>query len=200
MYIIKKSDHVITCACDSVWGNANVAEINNFNWDKNMNTPHTTAKLLWSEAGVHVRMVTDETPLLARVTKQNGDVYADSCMEFFIRPNANDERYINFEFNAFGTNYFSVRYSRDNFELTKWGKKDFNVKSKVNDGEWVLMFTMPFRMVDEIFGGHTDTMYGNLYKCCEDKEPMHFASFYPIDTPTPDFHCPLFFGEFILEK
>lgn len=200
MYIIKKADHVITCKCDSAWETANVAEINNFNWDKEMTAPHTTAKILWSEAGIHVRMTTDETPLLARVTKENGDVYADSCMEFFIRPNLNDDRYLNFEFNAFGTTYFSVRCSRDDFEFTRWGREDFNVKTKVTEGEWVLMFTIPFAMIDEIFGSHTDTMMGNLYKCCEDKAPMHFASYYPIDTPAPNFHRPEFFGEFKLEK
>lgn len=200
MYIIKKCDHVITCKCDSAWDGANVANINNFNWDKTQTSPHTTAKLLWSEAGIHVRMVTDETPLLARVTEQNGDVYADSCMEFFVQPNINDERYLNFEFNAFGTNYFSVRRSRDDYEFTRWGKKDFNVKTKVSEGEWVLMFTVPFAVIDEIFGSHTDIMRGNLYKCVEGKEPMHWASYYPIATPAPDFHCSQFFGEFKLEK
>ncbi len=200
MYIIKKADHVINCMCDEAWANANVAEINNFNWAKDMTTPKTTAKLLWSEEGIHVRMTTDESPLLARVTQQNGDVYADSCMEFFIQPNINDKRYLNFEFNAFGTNYFSIRRDRHDYDFCEYGKKDFNVKTKVNDGEWVLMFTVPFKVVDEIFGSHTDTMRGNLYKCCEDKAPAHWASYYPIDTPAPDFHCPQFFGEFVLEK
>lgn len=200
MYTIKKADHIITCKCDPAWDTAEVAEINNFNWAKDMTEPHTYAKLLWSEAGIHVRMTTDETPLLARVTKQNGDVYADSCMEFFIQPNINDERYLNFEFNAFGTNYLSIRRDRHNYDFCKWGKQDLNVKSKVNEGEWVLMFTVPFKVIDEIFGSHTDTMRGNLYKCCEDKAPAHWASYYPIDTPEPDFHCPQFFGEFVLEK
>ena len=200
MYIIKKAEHVINCMCDEAWKTANVAEINNFNWDKSMTTPVTTAKLLWSEEGIHVRMTTDEKPLLARVTEQNGDVYADSCMEFFIQPNINDERYLNFEFNAFGTNYLSIRRDRHTYEFCKYGKKDLNVKSKVNDGEWVLMFTVPFSMLNDIFGTYTDEMRGNLYKCCEDKAPAHWASYYPIDTPAPDFHCPKFFGGFKLEK
>ena len=48
-------------------------------------------------------METDEEEIVARCRTQNGNVCGDSCMELFIRPNENDERYINIEFNAFNT-------------------------------------------------------------------------------------------------
>jgi hypothetical protein len=36
---------------------------------------------------------------------------------------------------------------------------------------------------------------GNFYKCADDTEMPHFVSWSPIHLPTPNFHCPDFFGE-----
>ncbi len=202
MYTIKKVDHEIKCMCDLAWNTAEIADVANYNWEEYKNIPHTEARMLWSNLGVHVLMKTDDKPIIATETRQNGDVYKDTCMELFICPNINDERYINFEFNAFGTNYFSVRWSRDNvdeYESTKYGKGDFSVQTKVTENEWTLMFTIPFAVVDDIFGSHTDVMRGNIYKCVESLEPMHFASYYPVIAPQPDFHRPECFGEFVLQ-
>ena len=60
------------------------------------------------------------------------------------------------------------------------------------------MFTIPFEFTDRVFKGHTDTMYGNLYKC--GGENQHYVSYYPVQTEKPDFHRPEFFGEFVLEN
>ena len=199
MYLIKKVNHTVKDIYDKVWDDANVANVNKFNWDKERNTPVTEARILYSEYGLHIRMKTDEKPLLARYTEQNSAVCCDSCMEFFIKPFNRDERYMNFEFNAFGTMYHSVRMSRDEFSFYDCSKEDFGVISNVADGEWTIMFTIPFRIINCIYGGYSKTMYGNIYKCAEDTESPHYASYYEIETPKPDFHRPEYFGEFELE-
>lgn len=199
MYIIKKTQNNIKCINDKAWEDANIAKLDKINWPEFSWAPNTTAKLLYNDFGIYIQLETDEKPLLARFCNQNDPVCRDSCMEFFIRPNENDPRYFNFEFNPFGTMYFGLRTSRlDPSHLDK-DKEYFNVKSYVDDKKWVLQFCMPFEFIDEIFGGHTKTMYGNLYKCGNDTEKPHYATYYPIATEKPDYHRPEFFDKFILE-
>lgn len=197
MYTIKKTPNKITEFNDKAWDAAEVAVINTVNWEGNECNPNATAKILYSEFGLHIQLETDEKPLLARHTEQNSAVCTDSCMEFFIRPNANDERYMNLEFNAFGTMYYGLRYDRNNSTNPDVPRELFEVKTLVEDGKWTLQLTLPFSYIDEIYGGHTDVMYGNLYKC---GNVRHYLSYYPIGTENPDFHCPEYFGEFRLEK
>ena len=200
MYTIKKAPYKITEISDKAWDIAEVAKIDTINWKNEFPwKPNTNAKLLYSEYGLHIQMQTDENPLVATYTKQNDAVCQDSCMECFIRPNANDERYMNFEFNAFGTMYYGLRYDRNNSTNPDVPKEFFDVKTYVEDGKWTLQWTIPFAYIEEIYGGHTDVMYGNMYKC---GNPVHhhYVSYYPIGTEKPDFHCPEYFGEFRLEK
>ncbi len=199
MYIIKKTESNIKCINDKAWEMANVAQINTVNWQEYGGIPKTTGKLLYNDYGIYVQLETDEKPLLARYSNQNDSVCCDSCMEFFFRPNEKDPRYLNFEFNPFGTMYVAVRTSRFDPEFPEEDKTYFNVKSYVDDKKWVLQFYVPFEIMDKIFGGHTKTMYGNLYKCGDETATPHYATYYPVGTEKPDYHRPEFFGEFILE-
>jgi len=199
MYIIKKTENDINCINDKAWNLANVANVDKINWPEFPCPYKTTAKLLYNENGIYIQLETDEKPLLARFTNQNDTICCDSCMEFFVRLNENDPRYINFEFNPFGTMYMSVRTSRFDPVFPEKDKKYFNVKSYVDDKKWVLQFCIPFEFINEIFGSHTKTIYGNLYKCGNETVQRHYATYYPIDTEQPDYHRPEFFGEFVLE-
>ncbi len=200
MYIIKKIESGIKGIDDKAWESANIADIDKVNWQGYGLVPKTTGRLLYDDYGIYVRLQTDETPLLARYRKQNDAVCLDSCMEFFFRPNENDPRYFNFEFNPFGTMYLAIRTSRYDAEYPDKDKEYFNVKSCVDEKRWVLQFCIPFEFTDEIFGCHTKTIYGNLYKCGDETQNKHYATYYPINTENPDYHRPEFFGEFVLEQ
>ena len=199
MYIIKKVSQKITSIDDEAWNKANIAEVNIKNWEQYDYIPNTIARILYSDYGIHVQMQTDEKPLLARYTEQNKPVNTDSCMEFFIRPNQNDDRYLNFEFNAFGTMFLAVRTNRFDPEHPDKNKEYFEVKSYVDDKKWIHQFTIPFEFIDDIYGFHTKKMYGNLYKCGDETEREHYASYYPLDPNIVDFHKSEYFGEFVLE-
>ena len=199
MYIIKKTENNIKCISDKAWDYANVANVDKINWKEFEAAPKMTAKLLYNDFGIYVQLETNEKPLLARFSDQNSRVCCDSCMEFFFRPNENDPRYINFEFNPFGTMFLAIRTSRFDPVHPEQDKKYFNVKSYVDDQCWVLQFCVPFEFIDGIFGSHTKTMYGNLYKCGDETEGEHYVTYYPVGTEKPDYHRPEFFGEFVLE-
>lgn len=198
MYTIKRIQNKIESINDKAWDLAEVAPINIRNWEQFEYIPNTFAKILYNDYGIYIQLSTDEKPLLARYTEQNAPVCKDSCMEFFIRPNENDKRYLNFEFNPFGTMYLAVRTSRQDKVYPTEDKTYFEVKSYVDSEKWVHQFVIPFEFIDRIYGGHTQKMYGNLYKCGEDTEREHYLSFYPLDPNRVDFHRPEYFGEFIL--
>lgn len=198
VYHIKRASKRITSMLDKEWEKAEIAYIDKVNWKEYPNIPNTTGRILHSDYGLHVLMQTDEQPLLARYTAQNSEVCCDSCMELFISPNCDDKRYLNFEFNPFGTMYLGVRTSRFDCEFPKESKEYFEVQSFVDEKRWMLQFTIPFEFIDKIFGKHTNNMRANMYKCTEDGQVEHYASLFRIDTPEADFHRPEFFGEFIL--
>ncbi len=201
MYKITKSNHIITDMHDPVWDKAQTAEVICENWkiEGCYKPPYTTAKLMYSELGLHVKMTTNEKNLRAVEAKQNGPICEDSCMEFFIRPNENDPRYINFEINPTAVPYISVRYDRYKYEFLPDKAEAFGIVSEVTPTLWTLFYTIPFEVIDRIFGSHTNKMYGNFYKCGDKTERMHYASYYPIHDERADFHLPETFGEFELE-
>lgn len=198
LYNIKKADHKITSPYDKAWNSAEIAKIDSVNWKAYPYKPNTTGRVLYSDYGIHVQLITDEQPLLARYTEQNSDVYRDSCMELFISPNEGDKRYLNFEFNPFGTMYLAVRTSRNDCEHPKKNREYFEVQSYVDSEKWLLQFTIPFEFIDGIFGGHTKTMRANMFKCGEDGQYEHYVSFCPIGSQEIDFHKSEFFGKFVL--
>ncbi len=197
MYIVKKINLPLNDINSPIWEDANVVEINVANWDDFPCGPSTQARLLYSNEGLHIKLTTDEKPLLARCNNQNDMVCEDSCMEFFFRPNSADPHYINFEFNPFGTMYMSISLKRGESRFLCEDKAYFDVRSIITGGEWSVMFTVPFEFLDREFDGHTDEFYGNIYKCGGYTE--HYLSLYPIKSEIPDFHRPECFGKFVLK-
>ena len=199
MYIIKKTTKEQLGFFDAEWEKATVAQVDKINWPEYDYCPVTTVKMLYNEKGIFVQMETDEEDIIARCTTPNGRVCHDSCMELFLRPNENDARYLNFEFNAFNTLSLGCRKERNDKIVPDVKNTYFNPQSYVEKGLWILQYFIPFEFIDELFGGHTNKMYGNIYKCGEDVKRNHFVTYAPIDTPKPDFHRPEYFEEFILE-
>ncbi len=199
MYTIRKTPKKIDSVFDAAWENAEVASVSINNWKQFDYIPKTEARLLYSDYGIHIRFMTNERPLLARYTAQNDPVSKDSCVEFFLRPNGNDKRYINFEFNPFGTMYAAARIVRDDKKFFPEDKHYFEVISYVDDGVWLLQFVIPFAFLETYYGSYTKKMYGNLYKCGGDVTHEHYLSYYPLDPKEVNFHKPEYFGEFILE-
>lgn len=199
MYTIKRTDRKITSIWDKNWENAQLAEIKQCPWAGREPNFNTSARILYDDYGMYVRLETDEPNPVAQRTEQNSDVCEDSCMEFFISPNENDAHYINFEFNAYGTMYMSVRASRHEFFFPPMDRSYFEVQSYVDNKRWVLQFVIPFAFCEKYFGAYTKNMRGNLYKCGTKGDQKHNATYYRIDTPAPDYHLPEFFGPFVLE-
>ena len=158
---------------------------------------------------IHYRV--EEQSVRAVAKKDNDSVWEDSCAEFFISP-AGDELYYNIECNCAGTLLLGVGEGRNNRQLAapeitrqidRWaslGRTPFDTREEPT--RWELALRVPYA----VFFRHSIQsldglkLRGNFYKCGDNLPVPHFISWNPIGTPTPDFHCPQFFGELTVER
>ena len=196
-YVIKKASADF---CEEDWKSANVADVNLNPWKEFTPEFKTTARILYNDQAVYVRMETDEQPVVAKCLDRNGPVCTDSCMEFFFCPNETDGRYFNFEFNALGTLCLSVGASRYDRTPVDDALSTFDIKPELFDGGWRISFKIPFEFIRKYVGEPTENMQGNFQKCGSETGHKHYGMWRAIEIEKPDFHRPEFFGNIKFEK
>ena len=176
------------------WERAILGEIAVNRWTEWHTAPRTTFKMLCSDEGITVLMHTEEQGLRAECREQNGDVYKDSCMEFFIKPDNHDGNYLNFEFNPNGILHLGIGSGRHGRRLIDTDRGVFDIVSVAKEGDWTLKFYIPFSFLLEHFKKISRVCRANLYKCGEETDHSHFATWSEVELDAPDFHVPDFFG------
>ena len=181
--------------------------VENINWPKEFpycpkmefGIAHTGEEFL-------IHYCVEEQSVRAVAQKDNGNVWEDSCAEFFISPAA-DGLYYNIECNCAGTLLLGVGEGRNNRQLAvpeitrqidRWaslGRTPFDTRNQPT--RWELALRIPYTVFfrHNITSLNGLTLKGNFYKCGDKLPVPHFISWNPIGTPTPDFHCPQFFGK-----
>lgn len=187
-------------------------KIDNNNWAKDFPYKPFMEAFLWHDGkNLHIKYVVDEEDVAAKASGDNGEVWKDSCAEFFIT--FDDKGYYNIESNCIGKILMSHRTGRkENVEYASpevlasiertasCGSHPFDTRKA--DGKWELKLTIP---TAAFFKNNLAELNGvnarcNIYKCGDDLPKPHFLSWQPIHTPKPDFHRPEFFGEIEFEK
>ena len=153
-----------------------------------------------------------ESYTAALVTEDNGEVWTDSCVEFFIAPD--EGLYYNFETTCIGRMLLSGRKSRTEDVQPAPAEVLASVKrfttypfgepfaERKGDNRWSLTLAIPpqalFRHALTDWSGLEARM--NLYKCGDRLSHPHFLSWKPVRTENPDFHRPEFFEAVTFEK
>jgi hypothetical protein len=182
-------------------------KVENANWPKEFPyCPKMEFGIAHTEDAFLIHYRVEEQSVRAIAQKDNDNVWEDSCAEFFIIPAA-DGLYYNIECNCAGTLLLGVGEGRNNRQLAapeitrqidRWaslGRTPFDTKQQPT--AWQLALRIPY----SVFFRHNITtldgltLRGNFYKCGDKLPVPHFISWNPIGTPTPDFHCPQYFGE-----
>ena len=151
-----------------------------------------------------------EASVRAVATADDGRVWEDACVEFFLSPESNDF-YYNFECNCAGKLLLhggaagterpgaSEEVLKSVKRWASLGTEPF--EERVGECTWEVALVIPtsaiFRHSIESLDGKT--MRANFYKCGDLLQTPHFLSWSPIDLPQPKFHCPEFFGEVVFE-
>ena len=171
--------------------------------------PEVTFKMFHTGEKLYVRFDVAEQYTAARVTEDNGEVWTDSCCEFFLA--LNDEAYYNIETTCIGKMLIGYRAKgqdvihADDTVLsqverhTSLGTEPF--EERIGDNKWSLMLGLPTAIMHQHKVESWDglKLKVNLYKCGDNLTKPHFLSWQPIALPHPLFHCPEFFKEIELE-
>ena len=171
--------------------------------------PNVTFKMFHTGEKLYVRFDVEEQYTAARVAENNGEVWTDSCCEFFLA--LNDEAYYNIETTCIGRMLIGYRkkgqdviHAGENVlslveRHTSLGTEPF--EERVGDNKWSLILGLPTAIFhqDSVESWNGLKLKVNLYKCGDNLSKPHFLSWQPIALPQPCFHCPEFFTAIELE-
>lgn len=176
------------------------------NWQEYPYRPDVAFSVARSRTHLAVLYHVRGLDLRAMAMEDNGNVWEDSCCEFFAA-DPSDGTYYNFEMNCIGTLLASKRKNRQDFRY--FGKDELgqvvrhsSLERKeygLTDGpySWQTAICIPFSLV----GINPDNLPGkiraNFYKCADKSAHPHFLSWNPVEIPEPDFHRPDYFGELL---
>lgn len=157
---------------------------------------------------LYLLFVCVEMNVKAEVVDDLGPVASDSCVEFFVSPDAESTRYWNFEFNAIGRKNVSTRIDRNNPRRLTPSELDSIITYPSlgtepighREGEipWELAVVIPLSLLGLVYEGAPLNVKGNFYKCAGRTANAHYLSWAPINTLKPDFHRPEFFKNIVL--
>lgn len=175
------------------------------NWESYPYKPEVSFRIAHTGKEILLHYKVKEASVRAVADKDNGRVWEDACVEFFISPSS-DNCYYNFECNCIGklliqggiVNEDRPVASPETLGMVKrWsslGNEPF--EERAGECNWELTLVIPVsaffkHSIDSLDG---KTMTGNFYKCGDKLSTPHFLSWNPIRLERPMFHCPAFFG------
>ena len=177
--------------------------IDKINWDGYATPPKANVRLAYVDgSGLAVRIMSNDTALLATVNKPDGMVCEDSCLEAFIdfAPESG-KGYINFEINPFAALHEAIGEGRHDRTFTRTlGAPATDPITSVSADGWEAMYIVTLPHLEALYGitelKSGDKIKANFYICC-DKSPSgaYYATAFPIGTENPDYHRPEYFAE-----
>lgn len=181
------------------------------NWKEYPYKPKVSFRIAHTGKEILLHYKVKEASVRAVADKDNGRVWEDACVEFFVSPDGNNS-YYNFECNCIGklliqggaVNERRPMASPEILAMVKrWsslGNKPF--EERIGECSWELTMVIPvtafFKHSLNSFNGKE--MKGNFYKCGDKLQTPHFLSWSPINLERPMFHCPGFFGMLSFEE
>ena len=176
------------------------------NWKDFPYSPGVKVRMAHTGDALLLHWTVSEQYVRAMADADNGPVWEDSCVEFFIRPDQCSPYYYNVECNCAGTlligrgtgNQDRVHAAQSIMEgvcrFTTVDGKLFDTREA--PAEWHVGLYIPVSSLfaDEIDSLDGRVMTGNFYKCGDALPQPHFLSWNPISLPAPMFHCPDHFG------
>ena len=173
-------------------------------------TPRAQFRIACTSEAFLLQYRADESTVRAQFGDDNGNVWTDSCMEFFLAPDPASETYYNLECNCIGTVLLGTRggdVKKEHAAVESLRQVDrWSSLGRVPFGErpasepWTVALVVPFGVywhhdIAQSLKSGRLTMRANFYKCGDDLPQPHFLSWSPIDNDKPNFHLPQFFGE-----
>jgi hypothetical protein len=151
---------------------------------------------------VFLKYFIEEGTLRSTYVRPNDPVYNDSCVEFFIGFEG-EEDYYNFEFNCAGTCLagYGTGKERALLPANEILKIRHHSLIRTLTGKSLLHWELTLIIPLEVFIHHRLITLaqvkgrGNFFKCGDEMPEPHHLTWAPIRSPYPDFHLSRFFGD-----
>jgi len=186
--------------------------LENVNWTEQYPyCPEVKVAMAHDGDNLYIHYQVKEQSVRAVAEADQGRVWEDSCVEFFVQPNPEDGIYYNFECNCAAKLLLCAGAERHDRErvpkevtdaVERWsslGNEPF--EERVGDVEWNEALIIPktsfFKHMIPSFDGLK--IKGNVYKCGDLQMEAHFVSLFPITTEKPDYHRPEYFQEITID-
>lgn len=184
----------------------NVKHLLNFApWEAFPYKPDAAVSALHNGQCIFLKFHITEEALRAAAGNINGNVWEDSCVEFFIA--FDDAGYYNIEMNCIGTMLVGFGKDKDDRVLLpaeKIKRIRYAISIENYTGgliHWQLAAAIPV----ELFSLHNITSLsgkkcrGNFYKCGDNLPRPHFLAWNNIESEQPNFHLSPFFGDLLFD-
>lgn len=198
-----------------VWEKVKPIKIENRMGDEPRFRPLTEAKMVYDANNVYVIFRVHDKFVKSTVTKYNGHVSGDSCVEFFFSPNSSEPgHYFNLEVNAGGTPliFFITKPGKESIKLSDSQIDQIEIAHSLpavvnpeidKEVTWTIEYRIPLVMLKQ-FTNVTMPNPGvawraNFYKTGSDTSNPHYYTWSPVSNPVPNFHLPAYFGTIIFE-
>ncbi|MBE6684438.1 MAG: hypothetical protein E7592_02160 [Ruminococcaceae bacterium] len=189
-------------------------QINKFtNWNDtpilNIDVPYletpsditASAQISWNENSLLIHLSTRETQIRAEERGELAAPCKDSCLEFFICPMQDDNRYLNIEFNSLGTIFLGIGSSVDSLTrliIPEGHESTLEPRINKHDDGWEIFYRLPFDFIRRFFpdfeAKEGKIVRANCYKCADLSDPPHYLSWSEVDRERFTFHQPEKFG------
>ena len=182
-----------------------INSIDVINWKNFDYKPKVNFRIGHTGNEIWLKYYVSENHIRAMETRTNGEVYKDSCVEFFVSHDG--KNYYNFEFSCIGTIHLAWGEGRHNRKFvdpkvveaisikSTLGDQPFDNKS--GNFDWEMMIRIPATSLAysklKTFKDLKAT--ANFYKCGEETAVTHYVTWNPIKTENPDYHRPEYFGK-----
>jgi len=182
--------------------------IDTVNWETYPYCPKVAFRIAHNNEAILLNYQVNESDIKAICDQDNGRIWEDSCVEFFV--SFGEHLYYNIECNCIGKILIgeSIDNGKDRMRLPenllekvdRWSSLGNSPVENLS-GDWEVSLVIPI----EIFYPHITGTFGNVkakgnfYKCGDLLQTPHFLSWNPIQNEKPNFHLPEFFGELLFE-
>ena len=181
--------------------------IDTVNWEAYPYCPDVSFRIAHNGNAIFLNYRVNESDIKAVCSEDNGKVWEDSCVEFFV--SFAEGSYYNIECNCIGKLLIGKGSGRgeNRMRLTKSELKKVARLSSLGDsqvenrsGDWEISLIIPKEIFyPEIRTFNNVIARGNFYKCGDGLRTPHFLSWNPIRFEKPNFHLSEFFGELLFE-
>ncbi|MES2375027.1 MAG: carbohydrate-binding family 9-like protein [Bacteroidota bacterium] len=172
-------------------------------WASYSYKPDVSFSITYGAESIFIKYYVFEQSLRAIYRNINDPVFNDTCVEFFIAFNG-DENYYNLEFNCMGTchaGYGDGRIKRTNLPEKVVSRiacqPVFKPQATAELVNWELTLSIPFATFryHDITSLQNTSCRVNFYKCGDQLPVPHYLTWNAVRSDEPDFHLPQFFGE-----